>query len=229
MLTVCCVQVQNYCGRGAEYVNRLLDGVARHLPAPFRFVCITDERTDLDPEIEVRSAEPGLTGWWQKLALFKPGMLPDGPALFFDLDTIILGDLAPLADWCTSDTRRGEFAMLSDLYTPERPASGVMAFTAGGWAPNTIWARYLADHPAGGSPRHRYGDGGYIGDVLTAAGQMPVRLQDIVPGIASWKVMQRRYGCVRDDTRVLCFHGKPRPHETHIWDTQPALPERVSA
>lgn len=210
MLTVACVQVGNYCGHGVEYVNRLRAGVARHLRAPHRFVCISDQG-GYDARVEVLPAEEGLAGWWQKLALFKPGKLPGERAVFFDLDTVILGTLRPLADW------RGDFGMLSDLMHPERPASGVMAWCIDSDFAQVVWDGYRA---LGRQPQHKFGDGGWIGDELERAGIPPARLQASVPGIDSFKVCQRKYGHLLPSTRILCFHGQPRPHDTHVWDAQ---------
>jgi hypothetical protein len=38
-----------------------------------------------------------LTGWWAKLALLNPFIRGDGWTVFLDLDTVICGPLAPLA------------------------------------------------------------------------------------------------------------------------------------
>ena len=38
---------------GPEYVNRLRNGVARHLSYPHRFICFTDDAEGIDPGIEV--------------------------------------------------------------------------------------------------------------------------------------------------------------------------------
>ncbi len=35
----------------AYYVNRLYAGIQRHLNRPFRFFCVTDDATDIRPEV----------------------------------------------------------------------------------------------------------------------------------------------------------------------------------
>ena len=37
---------------GAEYINRLYAGVAKHLRRPFRFVCATNQSEGIRPEVE---------------------------------------------------------------------------------------------------------------------------------------------------------------------------------
>jgi hypothetical protein len=81
MLRVVCVQQGDYCGRGVEYVNTLYDMVRRNLGEglPGVFECFTDNPEGLTEGIVGRELpHAGLTGWWNKLALFKPGLWPDG-------------------------------------------------------------------------------------------------------------------------------------------------------
>lgn len=85
---------------GPEYVNNLARGVARHLSRPHRFICFTDDTSDLIPEVETYPLpELGLPEGhgdtrWQKLALFADKLFDlSGTALFLDLDLVILDDL----------------------------------------------------------------------------------------------------------------------------------------
>ena len=85
---------------GAHHVNRLARGVARHLGRAHRFVCLTDEPTNLDVEalpLPELGGALGADSRWRKLALFRadlPEMLGSGaPALFLDLDLVAVGGL----------------------------------------------------------------------------------------------------------------------------------------
>jgi hypothetical protein len=206
MVTVACVQVGNYCGCGAAYVNKLRAGVLRHLPRPHRFACITDDASGLDPLIDIVPAHPGLTGWWQKLALFKPGTFQTGRIIFFDLDTWILGDLTPLANYA------GDFAMLEHLMRRNRPASGVLAWHRDAAGAQAIWEATLA---TGGEPRHKMGDQGFMEDTLKKRGIVPDLLQHSIGGIYSWKLHCRTQ--MPADVAVCCFHMRPKPHELPGW------------
>ncbi|SMN11018.1 PMID: 11481431 [uncultured Candidatus Thioglobus sp.] len=82
----------------AEYVNRLYRAVARHLSAPFRFICFTDEFAGLESVVEARDIEmltftPELRGIWWKLAVMHPDAKLSGRCLFLDLDNIIVDDI----------------------------------------------------------------------------------------------------------------------------------------
>jgi len=85
---------------GPHYVNNLARGVRRHLARPHRFICFTDDSTGLDDEIEVHPLPSfDLPEWhedtrWQKLGLFARDLFGlSGPALFLDLDLVIVGDM----------------------------------------------------------------------------------------------------------------------------------------
>ena len=104
---------------GPEYVNKLYAGVMRHLGNMWqpkaRFVCFTEDPSDLHPDIEVvpfpvpeatagasagamgsalDSGSPGtpvrLQGWWNKVLLFAPleQTTLRGRVVFIDLDTV---------------------------------------------------------------------------------------------------------------------------------------------
>lgn len=96
---------------GPETVNVLRRMVARHYPAPHRFVCVTNDLAGLDPEVEVVpdradfAAIPNPHGatnpsCYRRLRLFAP----DAAEVFgerfvsLDLDCVITGDLRPLWD-----------------------------------------------------------------------------------------------------------------------------------
>lgn len=199
-LTVACVNHGNYLGRGAEYVNILADAVRRHMPAAHRFACFTDDAQGLDEGIETRPLPPGLTGWWNKLYLFAPGALT-GRVLFIDLDTVVTDTLDDLAAY------RGAFAALRDFYRPAGLGSGLMAWEAE--KAHDIWAEWQK----AGRPELPGGDQSWIERARPGAD----RLQDIVPGqIVSYKAHCSELGAP-SGSRIVCFHGRPRPHEAGGW------------
>lgn len=201
-LTVAAVQVGNYCGRGAEYVAKLFRGVAANLPAGIvpRFVCFTDDPATLPDGVEAMPVEPGLTGWWQKLAMFRPGTFAPGErVLFLDLDTLIAGPLDEIA------TYAGPFAIMRDVYRPNGLQSSVMAWEAGG-AAERIWTTF----DASGRPMDDPG-----GDQRWIERAMPDVdcWQDVCPGrFVSFKKDCRPFGGIPAGASVIVFHGQPRPH-----------------
>jgi len=88
---------------GTEYVNRLYGMVARNITPPFQFICFTDSTEGIRPEVkclpmpELRSGPPARTrGQWRKVTLWKEELYGlSGPALFIDLDSVIVDNLDP--------------------------------------------------------------------------------------------------------------------------------------
>lgn len=84
----------------ALYVDKLYGMVARHLTAPFRFVCLTDQPQGIRPEVEcldcpsVPIPPPRNNQGWRKVSLWNdslPGM--EGDWLYLDLDVVVTGSL----------------------------------------------------------------------------------------------------------------------------------------
>lgn len=100
---------------GPEYVNRLFAGLRRHTDSELRMICMTDDRSDIDPRIECLPlpVEPfrdrmlaamqiaPKRGRLQKISLFRPDLVPDlaGPMMVFDLDVVITGPVDALRDF----------------------------------------------------------------------------------------------------------------------------------
>jgi len=193
VLTIACVKWGTLYG--PEYVNILRNMVARNLPAgyEFRFVCFTDDPTGVEGETE--PLPKGITGWWNKLYLFKALM---GRVLYFDLDTVICGPLDDIAAY------EGRFAVLQEFGTEagtKKYGSGVMAWSGDCSA---IWTRWNE----AGRPTPARGDQEWIETVVPEA----QRWQDLFPGkFQSFKV--DRLWNQFPTASVVCFHGVPRPHQ----------------
>ncbi len=90
----------------AVYVNVLYNAVRAGMSGPFRFVCLTDDAAGIVPDVDCHPIpDIGLApaqwarGAWPKLSVFLPDLYGlRGRCLFVDLDTVVLGDLAPFLD-----------------------------------------------------------------------------------------------------------------------------------
>jgi len=114
---------------GPDDVNRLYSGVRRHLSRPIQFFCMTDDADGFHPDIAVLPlpVEPfhaemnaalavaNRQGAMRKVSLFKPGLLPEGPVLGFDLDVVITGSLDEIWDFAP-----GKVAMRHDWVEARR-------------------------------------------------------------------------------------------------------------
>lgn len=201
MINVVTVNWRNYEGRGVEYTKILFDSVRRNLEegTAGRFIVFTDNLDeDYGPGIEKRLTHPDLTGWWQKLALFKKGTFNNHDRIFFmDLDTVITGPLDKLAAY------DGGFAILRDVYRATGLQSSVMSWRAN--EQTGMWDTF----ETAGFPNVDGGDQAWIEDHHNRG--MTVRLQDVLPDFfVSYKVTG---GAIPDKASVCIFHGRPRPHE----------------
>ena len=76
-----------------EYVTRLHAMVARNTTKNFKIYCLTDRPNAYQKPIVPIQLPTGLKGWWNKMLLFKPGVLPEGEYLYFDLDVVIVDNI----------------------------------------------------------------------------------------------------------------------------------------
>jgi hypothetical protein len=96
---------------GPDYVNVLFNMVKRNLSIDFRFVCFTDNKTGIENVIQTYPLPyPGLSGWWNKIALFRSGLPIAGTVLFLDLDVVIIGNIDSFFKY-----EPNKFIMLEDL------------------------------------------------------------------------------------------------------------------
>lgn len=204
-VNIVCVNTGDYLGRGDEYVRILFDAVERNLPGgKYRYTCLTDKPGSLS-NVDYQIVES--RGWWAKVEMFRKGLFPDGErCIYFDLDTLIVGSLDRLL------TYDGAFATLRDFYHSERLGPAVISWRAGCEA--FLWDEWVRQ----GKPDNPMGDLWWINGLL---GEMPVdTLQDIFPGMfCSFKAHCHPYP--PKGTKVVCFHGLPRPHEVELeWVKQ---------
>lgn len=182
--TLACVEWGNYLGRGEEYVRRLAQMAERHAPASFEyeFVCV-------QPDV------PGLTGWWNKIELFRPGRFT-GRVAYVDLDTIIMGSLPELfedkgllhlREWGWKESAYGSGIMVWDAGEHEEAFTRFNASTTKLFRGDQDWLRYLGGWPSLPMAKHR----------------------------------SYRYHCKKappqDGVLTVSFHGQPKPHELGGW------------
>ena len=197
-----------------DYVTRLRNMVRRHLTLPYTFVCLTDQPDRCDEVIFVDIKELRLLGWWGKMALFEPLWRERSQIIFFDLDTVIIGDIAPLA------SVPHEFAILEspvrlagNLKYPCKYNSSVMTIGAGQCA--FIWERFHRQRSQIMLEHDRYGDQRAIQDLYPQAPYLQ-------------KLMPKGFFCnYRDLTNhkpkasVINFGGSHKPHNCEIpWVAQ---------
>src|SRR5690349_8161536 len=99
MLTIACCLWDDFPLKGwsQNYVERLRNGVARHLAKDHRFICFTNESIFL-PDVEVRRLNPpSWMGNLPKTYVYSPEAGLEGRVILFDLDNVIVGSLGDMA------------------------------------------------------------------------------------------------------------------------------------
>lgn len=200
-LTVVCV-LKSGGEYGPRYVEAMRNMIARHLTLPHKFICFSDmgEGPGFQP------LKYGMPGWWSKLELFQV----KGPVLYFDLDTVILGNI----------DRMGKAAMAM----PENTMQMLTPFNqkrreAGEWASGVMaWHgdfRYLLDGPPQdkGHVFYKGWDQVYIFTELLKHG-VPITAVNKSAHIYSSK--RHCQNGVPAGAEVVCFHGNSRPHNTNV-------------
>lgn len=175
-----------------EYVRRLGESVKKYSNKPF--VCLSDIQKAADLCDLLIPLQNNWPGWWSKLELF----IHLKSALYFDLDTVLNGSIQDLCDY------PHKFTMLKDFNSRNtRPTSGIMAWNGD--------YTYLADEfdMSRVSKYSRYGDQAYISDYLKFNPDLFQLLFPVKFASFKWSSV--------DDKKladVICYHGKPRPHQT---------------
>jgi glycosyl transferase/beta-hydroxylase protein BlmF len=182
----------------ADYVWRLYRDAVNNSARPIHFITYTDSEENLPGQ--VIKLKDNLPGWWSKLEIFREF---NGRTVFLDLDTIITGSLEPLYEY------DGPIALIRDFYDPNILSTGVMVWNSPlqFMLPTDDEKKAILSNPQAMDQHHvvkRLDDMKWTVDIV----------QDYI-SLASYKA-----DCmsgVPEGTAIVCFHGKPRPHELG-WD-----------
>lgn len=202
----------------ASYVNILHRMVKRHLTLPFRFVCLTDDTTGIDSEIETFPIpefkrdkpfkEPRRDGGWKKLLTFSHPLYDlKGTALFLDLDVVIVDSLDAFFK------PKGEFYIIKDWLRPDLTGnSSVYRFEIGkhhSIIPNfinqeeKIRATFRNEQEYLTAYMRQNGKLNYWDDELVRS----FKRHCIRSGFQAWF----REPKLPKDAKVIVFHGNPNP------------------
>lgn len=208
------------------YAERLYNMVSRHMPWPVRFHVYTEHDRSVPPHMikHCLAPWPGVSGakqaWWYKLQLFDPQHFA-GDLLYFDLDTVICGDIS----WCVENSAQ-DFWTLRDFRYLQKASyqginSSVMWFNVQAFA--WVWQDFV-DQGVESIRRKYHGDQDYLFAVI----QQPRRRLYEDRRVASyrWQLCQggwdfhhrrpMRPGTetqIPDTVSVINFHGRPKPHQ----------------
>lgn len=174
---------------GDHYVRKLKAMIARHMPhTNWRLTCYGDRPVE---GVDFVQTPPELPGWWAKLYLFSLGK----PLFYFDLDTIIVGDLSRMLCW-------DGFGILKDPWQAGY-GSGIMKLTGNEGA---VWDKFQV-----GMISTLRGDQDWINIALPDQRTFPT---DWFPSYKANKLG----AAPPADAIAVNFHGFPKPHQiTSGW------------
>ncbi len=177
-----------------EYVDNIYEAVKRDTTKPFNFACLTDLHFT-DSRYRIRKLIKDCPGWWAKIELFRE---PSMSSIYFDLDTIITGNIDRLLE-IPNHLKPNELAMLKS-FNPNRDfASGIMAWNGD--------FRFIFDEFDYEKDQLLKWDQFYIINKLK---EYDICIKPIT-GVHSYKWHCRE--SLPKDASIVAFHGKPRPHE----------------
>lgn len=207
----------------AEYVNKLYAMVERNLSLPFRFVCFTDNNSDIVDKVETQelpnmdlpsnAPERG----WRKLCVFAKdfGGL-SGTTLFLDLDVVIVGSLDPFFEL------DGEFFIARDHKRSGKKVlegnSSVFRFEIGKY-PEILSFFESNFEKVRGEVRHEQA---YLSREMAKLGKLEFWPDSWVPSFKyhcapSWiRSWTQAPSIPSKDAKVIIFHGLPNPPEAII-------------
>lgn len=193
-----------------EYVHRLKWAVGKHLPRNHRFVCITDNPGETGC---IETSSKHLPGWWAKMRVFEIAATWGERVLYLDLDTVIVGDIAPLADLDVPFGICENFTRLS--VNPTWPCKfGSCAMTLAPGFGGDIWDEFHRRRHE--LELNRYGDQKVIEILCDKFRHTPALLQDVLPSgfFLGYRDLPANKDKPPKGTVVVVFAGHNKPHNT---------------
>lgn len=172
---------------GKDFRPSHVQWLARQVPV----VCLADQSVAGVETIPLRTNWPG---WWAKMEAFDTSIV-GGDMWLIDLDTVVF----------EMPSEPESTTVLSDFYRPQLMGSGFMFLKAEDR--KRCFAEFKKNpkmHMARCNTRQRWGDQGFLNPLIGNSARWGDEVR-------SYKVHCREN--VPQGTKVVCFHGKPRPWE----------------
>ncbi|HYP86312.1 glycosyltransferase [Variovorax sp.] len=206
---------------GPDYVNKLYAMARRHMSGEFRFVCLTDDAVGIRPEVDcfpippvaIRPELPGVRDRaWRKLTTFSADLRDKyglyGPALFLDLDLVVVGSLDEFFD------EPGEFLIIKDYRRPWRVTGNSSVYR---WQIGELTdvLDYFRENEVAIRKRFR-NEQTFLSDYLHGKGKLRYWPSAWCPsfkydGIPLWPSNYWRRPFVPEGAKVMVFHGECNP------------------
>lgn len=215
----------------ACHVNTSFRMAQRNLPGLKKFICITDDREGLDPDIEVvdlwhdfeRLRNPSWSmgpSCYRRLKIFSEdfGEIAGERFVCCDLDTVFTGDMRPLFD------RKEDFVIWNPENRVVKYCASLMLVRAG--ALHEMWREFdpiiSPGLTASMGPGFKGSDQGWISYWAHIKGRVfPTWTHH--DGVWDWRnhIRNHHRGELPEDARIVVFCGKPDPWEPAATQASP--------
>jgi hypothetical protein len=205
---------------GPEYIEKLACGIGRNMLEPWTLHVLTDtpDRVPALPYVGVQKLLDTGAGWWAKVQAFRPDLGLGPRAIYFDLDTVVVGALAPLV--ALTPPEKGAI-MANDHAIPQLPNGSIMRYDGAraGW----LWNTYAANpHEI----ERRFSvwphasDQAYVADSLRTLGLMQPFIQDTLGEKSLLNLHSQISKGVQADETTIALIGRNtfKPHTMLKYD-----------
>jgi len=189
-----------------RYVSNLAASLHRHVSIPYTFVCLTDAKQPDITNVEFVDFKYDFPGWWSKIEVFQF----TGPVIYFDLDTIITGDITRLVN-CIRLILTPNVLLMLRGFKQGNCASGIM-----GWNGDlrfivnafvALQRKRFIQHSAAlrlfvNNKRYR-GDQDWLSEFLLNRDTIVMYAQDFMSGIYSFKNELTETSCLPADASIV--------------------------
>lgn len=214
MLSVVCWKWKPHAGYRSHYgpaqVNILRSMVRRHYQRPHRFICVTDDASGIDSDIEIvplwndysqlpNPHGPKNPSCYRRLRMFHPdiGQVFGDRFVSMDLDMLVTGDLRPVLD------RHEDFVAYGDTNPRTHYNGSMILMTAGARA--KVWETFDPET----SPRKSKAAGFWGSDqgwISYCLGAGEARWTP-TEGVYSYRNHIQRTKMLPQNARLVVFHG----------------------
>jgi hypothetical protein len=158
----------------------------------------TDVEFSLTVGVEVIPVRNNYIGTWSRMQLYSPEMEKYRPFLYIDLDTAVIDSVEYFFDLVTDPTK---FITLEDFWQKGQLATGLVWFPANSEKIKQVWNNWHPNKMVG--KRMDY----FLKKHISA----DLYWQSMTNGIKDFKPRTRELlMSLPNDTKIVCFHGKPR-------------------
>lgn len=188
-----------------QYVNNLYHMVLKNTKRNINFYCFTDDERGINKNIKCFNLpnfnNKKIYGWFYKLSLFDPKINPiRGTVLYFDLDIVIINNID-----CFFEVDDSKLNIIEDwIYKKnniKKYNSSVMMWNTKNY--NNLFNDFVNNV----FNKTYFGDQDFITDYIKEVNYWP----------EIWCISYKWHNCEKissiDDSKIIVFHGNPKPHE----------------